>query len=278
MGENRVIPSKEFFLKAKSTPLFKSLDQKTLEFIFEHAEFYEMPTDMEAIKQGAVGASVFVLLSGTAAAEYIDKNKNKRYLAKFRPGNFFGEGAFFADGIRGASIKITTPSRLVELKVPLLKELIEKYPIVYETLYQTHLERVLDLKTKIKKSLEMLRTDPRIIISGDAKFQLGGVAGKNKKIQFGLIKNVSGSGCKIEMEGNIFKQYQTELLGREIPLKIKLPGENETIDAIGKVVWHEQASGMDVFGYRYNFGIRFIKIMGKGKVLLSKASFQKIRK
>ncbi|MEE8483929.1 MAG: cyclic nucleotide-binding domain-containing protein, partial [Nitrospinota bacterium] len=266
----RVISFKELLAKVRHIPFLRSLKRADIEYIYENAEFYEMPSQTTIIRQSDAGASVFLLFSGRAAAERNDKNNVKRYLAKFKEGEFFGEGAFFRDGIRSASITLTTRSKLIEFKTPLLKKLLNKYSDLYELLYKTYVERSLNLKTQIQKSIEMLRKDPRITIKGDAKFQLGGKSGTSKKVDFGFLKDLSMGGCRIETDGAIFRDRGADLIGRKIPVKIKLPEGQGTIEAIGKIAWCEQASGMDVFGYRYFFGINFVK--------LSKSSGETLKK
>ncbi len=260
MSDKRVISFNELLAKVRYIPFLRSLKRTDIEYIYENAEFYEMPSQTTIIKQSEAGASVFLLFSGRAAAERNDKNNVKRYLAKFKEGEFFGEGAFFRDGIRSASIILTTRSKLIEFKTPLLKKLLNKYSDLYELLYKTYVERSLDLKSQIQKSIEMLRKDPRITIDGDVKFQIGGKSGTNKKVDFGFLKDLSMGGCRIETDGAIFRDQSGGFIGRKIPVKINLSGDRGTIEAIGKIAWCEQASGIDVFGYRYYFGINFVKL------------------
>lgn len=266
----QAISCRQFISKAGSMPILSLLTRPELESLYELVKLYDIPAETPVIKQGRIEYSVFILLSGTAAAVFTEKQNNKIYLAKFKSGDIFGERAFFADGIRNASIYTTTRSKLLEMKTYVLKDLTDKHPQIYDILFAKFEEQEQDFNAKVKKYLKQLRQGPRSILEGKAKFQLAGLKARNKDPQFGILKNLAMDGCKIEMDGKQFMNFQSDILGREIPVIIKLPENSDSISAVGKVAWYEQAYGEDVFGYRFNLGLEFVKLLKDSRVVLAR--------
>jgi CRP-like cAMP-binding protein len=249
--------------KLPSFSLFKSLKFDDIHELFTAATIHYVPPETLIIGHGEYGRSVFIILEGNAAVEH-ETDGSRLYLAKFKRGDFFGEAAFFTDGFRNASIHATAPSIILELEPDILKDLIKKYPEIYNILFDHYKRRSEDLKHKVNKFLKPLRERLRYDNEGEVTFQLKDREDKKGQILFGILLDLSDTGCKIEMDGNQFLSHRERLIGEEMPITLKLKGDI-TITAIGKVVWFEKATGMDIFGYHIYLGIKFSTLNRGGR-------------
>ncbi|MFQ5431816.1 MAG: cyclic nucleotide-binding domain-containing protein [Nitrospinota bacterium] len=259
----------------KSIKALSLLDSSDLEYVFATSKVTEMPAETSIVEQGDIGDSVIVLLAGNAAAIYTDKYGNQRYLTKFKKGDFFGERGFFREAIRNASIYTVTPATIIELKADLLKKLMRRYPKLYDLIYSRMEDREKNFRLRVVNYLKLVKErEMRKNVEGEVKFQLAGLDVKDSEPHFGFIKDFSSSGCLIEMDGNAFLKHQSDIIGRRIPLAIKLEKVRGIISAVGKVCWYGQASGMDVMGYRVFFGVQFIKLFGDSLKLVTGLGLQ----
>ena len=246
------------------------LDSAELENVFAVSKVTDLPAETSIVEQGDRGDSIIVLLAGNAAAIYTDKYGNQRYLSKFKKGDFFGERGFFRDGIRNASIYTVTPTTIIELSSDLLKKLTKRYPNIYDLIYSRMEEREKNYRLRVVNYLKLVKErEFRKSIEGEVKFQLAGLDVKDSEPHFGFIKDFSSSGCLVEMDGNTFMKLQSDIIGRRIPLAIKLEKVRGIISAVGNICWYEQASGMDVMGYRVCIGIEFVKLFGESQKLVA---------
>lgn len=267
-SRNQSVFYKQYIKKADSIPMFKLMDRSDLEYIFEHSKFHDLPAGTLIIKQGAIGKSLFILLSGNAAALRKKKNNTQIYLDKYKQGDIFGERAFFGDSIRNCSIYSTTRLKLLETKNSELKKLTDRCPQIHDFLFSIFEEYKEKYGVMLKNYFNQLRSEDRKPFEGKVRFKFAGH--KDKKNQFGFLKNLSSGGCKIEIDGHQIINEITSLLGKLILIIIRLQGGKGTIFAIAKVAWYEQASGMDVFGYRFNIGMTFVKLLKNSRSVLSR--------
>ena len=254
----------------ESIKVLNLLDSAELENVFAVSKVTDLPPETSIVEQGDSGDSVIILLAGNAAAIYTDKYGNQRYLTKFKKGDFFGERGFFRDGVRNASIYTVTPTTIIELGSDLLKKLTKNYPKIYDLIYSRMEEREKNYRLRVVNYLKLVKErEFRKSIEGEVKFQLAGLNVKDSEPHFGFIKDFSSSGCLIEMDGNAFMKQQSDIIGRQIPLAVKLENVRGVISAVGNVCWYEQASGMDVMGYRVCIGIQFVKLFGESEKLVN---------
>lgn len=262
--------SRKYMDEIKSIKVLSLLDSSDLENVFATSKVTDLPAETSIVEQGDRGDSIIILLAGNAAAIYTDKYGNQRYLTKFKKGDFFGERGFFRDGIRNASIYTITPATIIELSADLLKKLTRSYPKIYDLIYSRMEEREKNFRLRVVNYLKLVKErELRKNVEGEVKFQLDGLDVKDSEPHFGFIKDFSGSGCLVEMDGNGFMKHQSDVIGRRIPLVIKLEKVHGIISAVGKVCWYEQASGMDVMGYRVCFGVQFLKLFGDSQNLVA---------
>jgi len=260
----------EYRDKIPATPLLRAMKRSNVLELFSRSELLKLRSEETVIDQGAPGDSIYILLSGSAAAYFTDRFGNKRYLARFRPGDFFGERGFFRDGIRSASVQTVTPAVLLSVPGAVMRDLIKHDVSAYDILYRKFEEREEDFRLKVATVKKARSRSKRKKVEGQVKFHLGGLGATEQKPDFGFLKDISWEGCKIEMDGNHFMRHQADIVGKPIPVSIKLTGATNTISAIGKVSWYEQAHDMDIFGYRVNFGMEFIKLLGDSAEVMKK--------
>ena len=269
--EKQSISRGQFISKAKLVPILRYLTRPELKILYDRVKFFNVPAETLVIKQGQVENSVFVLLEGNAAVVYSTKGNKTIYLSKFKSGDIFGERAFFSEGSRNASIYTTTRSKLLKIKTSDLKEFSDNHPQMIDLLLSKFEQREQAHIKNVKKYVKELRQEERSEVEGEARFQLAGIKAKKKKAQFGLLKDLSNTGCKIEIDGNQFIKHESTILGRKIPVVIKLQEKFGSFTALGKVVWYERAQGEDIFGYRFNLGLSFITLLKEGGMTLAKA-------
>lgn len=266
---------RKYIEEINSIKMLSLLDGPDLEDVFAASKVTELPAETSIVEQGDRGDSVIVLLAGNAAAIYTDKYGNQRYLTKFKKGDFFGEKGFFRDGIRNASIYTVTPATIIELKADLLKKLTKRYPKIYDLIYSSMEEREKNFNLRVVNYLKLVKErDLRKNVEGEVKFQLAGLDVRESEPHFGFVKDFSNGGCLVEMDGNAFMKHQSDVIGRKIPLAIKLEKVRGVISAVGKICWYGQASGMDVMGYRVCFGVQFIKLFGDSQKLVAGLGLQ----
>jgi CRP-like cAMP-binding protein len=94
--------------KLKSVDLFSSLSDDELERIAQWTDEIEVETGHHLIRQDGFGYEFFVILEGTA--EVMD---GEVHLADMKPGDFFGEIGIGHSPRRTASVRATTPMRLL---------------------------------------------------------------------------------------------------------------------------------------------------------------------
>jgi hypothetical protein len=261
---------RKYLDKIDAIQVLNLLDRADAEEVLARSKLYDLPADATIVEQGDRGDALIILLAGNAAAHYTDKYGNKRYLSKFKAGDFFGERGFFRDGIRNASIYTATSSTLMEVSSDVLKELINRYPKVYDLIYNKLEEREKNFRLKVVSYLKLVKDrEKRDRVEGEAKFHLAGIDVKDAESHFGFVKDFSPSGCLVEIDGNQFMKYQSNIVGKLIPLAVKLDGVSGVVSAVGRVCWYEQASGIDVMGYRVCFGVQFIKLFGDSEKLIA---------
>ncbi len=258
----------EFRDISASMEILEFLSVKDLRDIYDSVPVAEYSTDEAILNEGEYGNSLFVILSGKAAAHTNDSDGNRRYLAKFKKGVIFGESAYFTDGIRNASISATADSMLIEIGVDYLEVILKKNRDLYEFLYGRYEEKAETFDEMLNEISPHLMRDSLPDIDGEAKFHLEDGKVSGVEAQFGILKNLSMEGCKVEMDGDIFLEHQKGILAREVPINLKARGMDSPVLAIGKVAWFRQATGIEVFGYRYKFGLTFEKFLKGGEDVL----------
>jgi len=89
-------------------PLFASLSPEQLRAVATLSELRHAEPGTILVGEGAPGYALFVLQAGTASVTRADAE-----LQTLGPGDFFGEIALLAEGVRTATVTATSPVTLV---------------------------------------------------------------------------------------------------------------------------------------------------------------------
>ena len=104
-------------------PLFAGLDDSALELIARTATEFEVGAGHVLIEPGQEGAGMFVLEEGTVQVELPGGRTIRR-----GPGEFFGELAILARGVRSARVQAITLVRCLAISRADFSKLLEREP------------------------------------------------------------------------------------------------------------------------------------------------------
>ena len=85
-------------------PMFAACSEKELAIVSKLTTQTDVPAGKELTKQGAPGQEFVIVLEGTAIATH-----NGKEVARFGPGDYFGEIALLDPGERTATVTAETP-------------------------------------------------------------------------------------------------------------------------------------------------------------------------
>lgn len=128
--------------------LFKSLSQQEFEMIYQRFKSYTISIGHNLIKQGQSGRSMYFIARGLIRV-YIDETGESRQVATLMAGDFVGEMAMLAGGIRSATCKAATPCVIYELKYQDFHILEENYPQIAAKIRQTAEKRAAESESAI---------------------------------------------------------------------------------------------------------------------------------
>jgi CRP-like cAMP-binding protein len=123
--------------KLKSVELFSSLSDEELERIAQWTDEVEIDTGHHLIRQDGFGYEFFVILEGSA--EVMD---GEVHLADMTAGEFFGEIGIGHSPRRTASVRATTPMRLLVMGRPEYLSMSSQLPSVAERIQKRIAERM----------------------------------------------------------------------------------------------------------------------------------------
>ena len=110
----------------KDLPLFESLSNEWRQKIAESAAELSVPSGEWIVREGET-PSFFVLLNGSLICEK-DYGGTNKVSAPYVPGDFYGEIPILLDSVAIASLKSTSPSRLLRLDRVQFKDMIASSP------------------------------------------------------------------------------------------------------------------------------------------------------
>ena len=108
-------------------PIFAGVSNEQLQQFLEFAEFVACDPNYLLIKKGAIGDSIYFVLSGTVRARIIVSHEEK-VLTNIPAGEFFGEIAMLTQSPRSADIVANEQSRLLRVRAQSFLTMNEKYP------------------------------------------------------------------------------------------------------------------------------------------------------
>ena len=104
-------------------PIFVDLSGRHLRRVADLAEEVPYPAGAKVVEEGLPGEALFVILEGEARV-----TRNKKGIAKLRPGDVFGEISVLDGGPRTATVVAQTPLLLLRLFRRDLTKLMQKEP------------------------------------------------------------------------------------------------------------------------------------------------------
>lgn len=98
---------------ADSQPLLGSLVEEEWEIFLKHVEDVRFAADTHIVRKGERDSSVYILVEGDVSIDADEAGSIQ--LARFVPGDVFGEIAFFDQAPRSAFVRALTPGRALRL-------------------------------------------------------------------------------------------------------------------------------------------------------------------
>ena len=92
----------------RSVPLFNSLSNDARRAIASHADEIEPAEGTELVRQGEFAYEFFVLEDGTAEVV-----RDGEQIAELGPGDFLGEMGIVSQAVRNATVRTTSPARVI---------------------------------------------------------------------------------------------------------------------------------------------------------------------
>ena len=92
----------------RSVPLFDSLHSDERRAIAQHADEIEASEGTELVRQGEFAYEFFVLEDGTAEVV-----RDGEQIAELGPGDFLGEMGIVRQAVRNATVRTTSPARVI---------------------------------------------------------------------------------------------------------------------------------------------------------------------
>jgi CRP-like cAMP-binding protein len=120
----------------KSIPLFAILSERQLADVASHADEVEVEAGRTLMDEGAFGYEFFAVEDGTA-----EVTRDGAHVAELGPGDIFGEIALLEAPRRTATVRATTPMRLVVMHRRDFRALADRSPAVADRLREIIRER-----------------------------------------------------------------------------------------------------------------------------------------
>ncbi len=110
--------------------LFGPLDETTLQDIERQIEWVHLHRDEVLFRQGDVGDSLYIVVSGRLRVVFEDENGNEKVLGELARGESVGEMALITGEPRSASIYTIRDTELLKLSKAAFDEIVKRYPQV----------------------------------------------------------------------------------------------------------------------------------------------------
>lgn len=124
------------------SPLFSSLDARSLRRLVDGARLVELPADHELFHQGDRGDTLYVVAEGAVVP--VAEGEVRKKLAVLEEGDFFGEIALVTERPRSATIEALVDTKLLAIDRQLVGQLMEDQPEVLEVLLRHVRDRLVD--------------------------------------------------------------------------------------------------------------------------------------
>ena len=134
-------------------PIFATLrDDKRVQWLLDDEVSTERTYAPEAVilREGEVGDSIFLIGSGSVEVSLSGEGGQKVSVATLRPGEIFGEMAFFERRARSATVTAREAATILEVRGPEFGKLIDEYPDI-------------EFKVLLKMSERLRNTDAQVL-------------------------------------------------------------------------------------------------------------------
>lgn len=121
----------------KKVPLFAGCSKRELAELATLADEIDLAEGKELTKEGAIGREFFVLIEGTA-----EVRRKKKKIATLGPGDFLGEIALVHRSPRTATVKATSPVRVLVVTEGKFRNVLERHPQIQLKVLQALAERL----------------------------------------------------------------------------------------------------------------------------------------
>lgn len=131
---------------------FRPMSEEDRKQVLARLSIQEYAKGQVIMKQGDIGDTMYLVKKGKAEVFVDDGSGGKTALAELGDGEFFGEIALATNKPRTASVNaLSGKLELVVFSRPMIKDILEKYPAIKDTLLGVIKERVTDLHEKSRK-------------------------------------------------------------------------------------------------------------------------------
>lgn len=117
-------------------PLFAGCSAREVERVARYAHEERVPEGQAIVTEGEQGDRFFVVVAGTVEVE-----RHGGVVRTFGPGDFFGETALVAHAPRNASIRATSPVKVLVLPARDFRAVVGRFPAVYDSVLRAIAER-----------------------------------------------------------------------------------------------------------------------------------------
>ena len=120
----------------KQVPFFGMLSKKELSAVARQTDEVDLPPGRALTQQGELGHEFFVIVDGTA--EVI---RDGAPLAELGPGDFFGEMALLDEDRRTATVRATSPMKVIVMTRASFREIDRSMPRVHAAIAEAIKQR-----------------------------------------------------------------------------------------------------------------------------------------
>ena len=126
------------------TEVFRPLSAEDRKLVIASAVRKALLPGEDIVREGEEGQTMYIIKSGEAVVWVRGKDGARTEVARFGPGDFFGEVALATSRPRVATVTAVTGVELVEIPRPVIRDMAFKYPEVKSGLEKVIRERFID--------------------------------------------------------------------------------------------------------------------------------------
>ncbi len=180
----------------KRLPVFRSIPVRGLKALCSVMNDVFIGADKEFISQDSMGDCLYILLTGTARAYWVDEIAGRTELGTVEAGDIIGEIDYFMDGKRSSSARSISSIHLLQVKYRDLKEAFKKIPM----LAVNFLEQLQYSNLRVGEILNKSREAERALKSYQSFLNLSELFDLRITIEELLVKNVTMASKIMEAE------------------------------------------------------------------------------